>query len=720
MLYDFETSLTADLARTLESDPALTLEDAVTRIVHLAGEAGVSGLDQRLERLAASLRRRGVINPRFLGQDDIRPHFFLANGRSGQFGQVIRDVEHSRENISQYVVYGHWDSVVVLYGSAEQAARLMERLEEGAYESPVMFAAKDVLLTYRHLVPQTFQRPSGMSDDQINEVALNFDSKSNRVLRDILLDTKVMIGPTLTLGHASPYPINAFIGISVKARTPISSAEILNVLMAQDDLRTCMIDFFQVDHGIPYHYFAKIACATMNELDAATNAVALAPHAGVRFEGETLVVAHGSEQLPLVRKPDISSMSVVPDVTGILRTAEQVFDYLGPQERTSFNELAGERQLATLRALTGLRIATGIFSFDDETRQRLESAIATFGREATRSQGNPNLTGAVVEITTMTEKNARRLLDRAASSVFGDDPAMIQRELKLPTRKVWNLALGKVVQAFRVARADTRFADIQQHIPEEWVQRLDKFADERNAWAHGAADGTHTQVIDRAFGAMHEGIQIIAWLARETRLLEEKKESQARQGDVPDLKGDTPAIRLSPRPEGSDLTIYVGHSPSDKTIAGRLTKGLTGMGYKSDSAGWELRDDSSITRAIQNTLQIGDVLIVALNPRSVQSKWVTQELDITLIDALKDQNVLVIPVLSEDCEVPPLIRQQYEIVDFREDFETGFLSLFSPLRRHRDAMARHQRLDMNKSAQSESAALALLRLRVTECACGEH
>lgn len=684
MLSDFDTSLTADLARTLEADPKLSLMDAATRIARVAAEAGVTGLDERLAHIASGLRRLGVINPHFLSQDDINPHFFLANGQAGLFGQLIRDAEHARENISQYVVYGHWDSVLVLYGSSEQASRLMEKLGEGAYEAPIMFEAKEVLLSYRHRVSKSFKRPAGVTDDQINEIALDYDDPDKQATRDVLLDANVLIGPALTRGHSSSlYPINAFIGISVKARAPISSSAVLDVLMARDKLRNCMLHLFQVDHGVPYHYLAKIACATMEELDAATNAVALASHTGVRFEGETLVVAHGSEQLPLIRKPDISNMLVAPDVTGIMLAAQRAFEYLGPQERTSFNLLSGNRQLATLRALIGLNTTIDISPLDADTRQRLESAIMTFAREATRHQGSPNLTGAVVEITSMTEKYARRLLDRLSASVFGDDPLTIQRELKLPTRKIWNLALGKVVQAFRVARSDNRFADVHHHIREDWVDRLDKFADERNSWAHGAADGTHTQMIDRAFSAMSEGIQILAWLVGEINVLEGGTPAQSQLSEAP-------VIKLPSKPAGSDLTVFVSHLPEDQSIAVRLASGLDGlgwMGYKSHYADWGLDSGSSIVGPIKQAMHRRDVLLVVLSPKSVQSKWVREELTAELMRDLTDQNVVIIPILSGDCEIPAPISKQCEVVDFRNDFEDGFVALFGSLRSHRDATA---------------------------------
>jgi hypothetical protein len=52
---------------------------------------------------------------------------------------------------------------------------------------------------------------------------------------------------------------------------------------------------------------------------------------------------------------------------------------------------------------------------------------------------------------------------------------------------------------------------------------------------------------------------------------------------------------------------------------------------------------------------------------------VKEELNSTLIRRLAVQNVLVVPVVSENCEIPQPIRDQCEVVDFRGNFEDGFL-----------------------------------------------
>lgn len=676
MLQDLDRTLTALLARTLEFDPALSREDAVRRVAHIADEAGLHGLDERLRQLASRFRAQGVINPNRLFANEIRPHFFLANGRPGLLSQVIRDSEQVRDGVAQYVLYGHWDSLLILYGSADAASRLMERLAEGAYDESVRFAAQDVLLAYRHKIEAKFDPLPHVTEEDINDVALDYENEAKQDLRKSLLKANILLGPTLSIDTASPYPVTAFVGITVRTRASITGPAVLDTLMRQEDLRRCIVDLFQIDNGVPFHYFAKIECASVNELDGATNAIAFASRGGIRFESETLVVAQGSEQLPLLRKPDVGSLMTAPDISAILRTTQRVFDDLKPNERTSFNLLPDDRQLATLRALSGLQTLIAVSTFDSATQERIDSAMSTFSRESTKSDGGPNLTGAVIEVTSMVEELAKTFLSRMAYSVCGNDPARIQRELKLPTRKIRSLSLGKVVQALKIAAVEESFASARHHIPEEWVDRLSAFSDERNFWAHGATHGTETQMVDQAYWAMREGISLADWLGDALKLIHDS------QDRVPDSAAESVDLKLSPRAKGSDFSIFVSHSSDDGVIAERVAMGLQAMGYSSWYAEWELQPGDSIVERIQEALSASDVLIVVLSPRSVRSEWVQRELNSMLMAQLKGQSVLVIPVLIETCDIPKLLTGTL-YVDLRDDFEGGFLKLLDALRRHR-------------------------------------
>lgn len=689
MLDDLDRTLSSVLARALELDPALSREAAARRVAYIAENAGLNGFNERLQILASEFTQRGVINPYRLFEGKIHPHFFLANGKPGFFSQVLRDSERARDGISQYVVFGHWDSLLILYGSADEASRLMEKLRQGAYEdSVVRFVAKDVLLASRHPVRRDYQAVPNLRAEDINDLAINYDNDAKRALRDSLLAANILIGPTLTRDGKSPFPITAFVGILVvRTRAPVSGQEVLDTLMRQEDLKRCLVDLYQIDHGVPYHFFAKIACATVEELDGATNAVALASSGGIRFESETLVVAQGSEQLPLVRKADVASLMVAPDISPITRRAQRIFEDLGTKERASFNQLPDEHQLATLRALAGLQSAVDSQAFETSTQEHIASAVSIFARESTKSDGGPNLTGAVIEVTTMVENLAKTFLSRLAYSVCGKDAGRIQRELRLPKAQIRTLTLGTVVQALRAAAQSEAFSSAHHYVPEEWIDRLDAFADTRNSWAHGAAQGTETQLVDQAFFAMREGIAIAGWLGAGVESIRSGRQIQDADASRSTAAEDGPILRLLPRAEGSEFSVFVSHASADGPTAERIARGLQALGYNSWYAEWELKAGDSIVTKIQAALSSCDVLIVVLSQRSVVSDWVNRELNSVVVKQLGGEQVLVIPVLIEPCEIPKVLSDILH-VDLQGDFEGGFLKIWDAIRSHRDQITR--------------------------------
>jgi TIR domain len=691
VLEDVDRAFTALLARTLEFDPALSHAEAAGRVALLARENGLAVTEDQLLVLANRLRRHAVINPQWLRQDNISQYFFLANGLPGMLGQVIRDAQRQRVGVSQYVLYGHWDSLLALYGSADEAARLLTGLQDGAYEGSFMFAAQDVLLSYHQRTSDFVPAPEATAEN-INPLALDYDAEGSRELRERLLQANVILGPAITLeDNYSPYPIIAFVGITViRARSPITGIEVLETLQSQPDLRSCLTDLYQVEQGVPYHYFAKLACVSVKELDAATNAVAFASRGGTRFEGETLVVAHGLEQIPLVRKADVASLLVTPDVGPIVRAAQHVFDLLSRDEQATFNTLPQDRQLATLRALSGLQVARD--DMGSGNTERIETALSTFVRECTKSTGDPNLTGAVVEITTLVENTARTFLSRLAYSVYGDNPAAFQSELQLPTRQFNRLTLGKVAQALRTARSLPGFADLtvplmpdsEPLLADSWIDRLGAFADERNSWAHGAAWHTGTQIVDEAFSTMREGIQITGWLTRGIAQIRQLQATRGAPAQQPEPEEQKAAFELPKRKDRSAFSVFVSHSTSDKEIAERLANGLQAVGYQSWYAGWRLTAGDSILNKIEAALSAMDVLVVVLSRKSVESNWVQRELDTALLRQLDGQDVLVIPILIEDCPIPQKL-QDLRRIDMRQDFEPGFLELLESLRKHKNS-----------------------------------
>lgn len=676
MLNEIERMLLAIMARMLELDRDLTKDDAVRRLTRIADDAGLSSLTERLASLADRLVRKGVLNPSWLAKEGLRTYFFLADGRPGFLEQLVRTSEQDRAGVSLYIVYGDWDALVVLHGTEAEADQLYANLQTGAYGDPVQFSAEQVILAYRHRVRGIAETRTAIQSEVANAVALDFDDQANIAVRDRLTTTTHVLGPTWVAEGQPPYPVVAFVGLMLRGVSNVKPDAVLEVLMRHESLKESLIHLFHVKQGTPFHYFLKLCCTDMQELDEATTAIGAINLPNVRPEGTTLVVARGTDQLPMFRRAEVAGLSLGPDLTSMIRAGERVFAYLSSDEQLAFNQLDEAWQVAVVKSLSEVRQRLEESTWEAEAKARLESAISTFARECTSSSGRPNLTGAVTEVTTAIEGSMKRLLSKVAYSAY-DDPGKIQSELKLPTRVIRKLSLGKVVQALRVAREHDDFQRIAPLLEESWLDRVDRFVQARNAWVHDAVQLDGLQLIDEAHRTIMDGVELSQWIEATIGAVRESAPGLASADPE-----DTTEFQL-PSPSNREFAVFISHATADGAVAERIAMGLKVFGYRSWYAEWEFQAGDSIVGRIESALAQSDVLLVLLSPRSVASEWVRRELNSALMAQLSGQDVVVIPIVIEDCEIPPLLQDIFYI-DFRGDFEQGLYRLLGSLRRLRD------------------------------------
>jgi hypothetical protein len=90
---------------------------------------------------------------------------------------------------------------------------------------------------------------------------------------------------------------------------------------------------------------------------------------------------------------------------------------------------------------------------------------------------------------------------------------------------------------------------------------------------------------------------------------------------------------------------------------------------------WAIKAGESIVEKINEGLTQNDTLVVLLSRESVASPWVRRELTATVMDQLAGQDVTVVPILIEECSIPPVLRD-IRYIDMRPDrFEKGFIEL---------------------------------------------
>jgi hypothetical protein len=675
VLEEFDRSMRGELARLVDLDPDLAVEDAARRVSHLGSKAGISGLDTRLLRLAEKMSRHGVLNPEWLEAQGLRVHFFLSNGRTGFLDQVVHDLDTNRDGVSQYILYGDWDSLIVLRGSEAEAETLHSSIRAGTDDEPVRFVASRVLVSYRKITEPISSSTRSVNIDVANRLVADYDAPELVSDRESLRASGHILGSAWAAGGQAPYPVMAYIGLLIRGRSKISPSEIRSALLANDTLLQTIVHLFQISEGIPFHYFVKLACKNMEELDRATNAIGLIKIGDVRFESRTLVVAAGTDRFPVVRAANISGIAVGPDFEGVMRAATSVYEILTQEERASFNAMNGSRQIAVIKALAFLQDKVSNRVWEPEVERRIRSAISTFSRESVTSSDDASFTGAVTEMTATVEGLTKRFLSRIGYGTYGRDRAKIQRELKLSTSKIRNVTLGKAVQALRIAEGHKDFGDYAEQLQERWIDRLERFANTRNSWAHDDIDLSGLELLDEAYRVLSEGLDLIQWLSASTQAVHSRSGDTDEGNDAGE--GDDEGVRLRESRKGT-LSVFISHASADSHIAARLAMGLKAFDYDTWFDDWELLPGDSIVEKIDGAIAATDVLLVLLSASSVMSKWVRRELSAGLAKQLSGQGVLIIPVLVEDCEIPTLLSET-KYVDLRDHFEEGFRRLSDSL-----------------------------------------
>jgi TIR domain/Restriction endonuclease len=131
-------------------------------------------------------------------------------------------------------------------------------------------------------------------------------------------------------------------------------------------------------------------------------------------------------------------------------------------------------------------------------------------------------------------------------------------------------------------------------------------------------------------------------------------------------------------PEEKRRRIFLSYASEDKDVARTVADGLRSSGLEVWFEQWELASGDSISERIGEAVASSDVIVVLLSPDSLASNWVAHELNTALLREVGDRAISVIPVLVEDCEIPPLLANRVYL-DLRHDRKTGIQRLVSQI-----------------------------------------
>lgn len=125
-------------------------------------------------------------------------------------------------------------------------------------------------------------------------------------------------------------------------------------------------------------------------------------------------------------------------------------------------------------------------------------------------------------------------------------------------------------------------------------------------------------------------------------------------------------------------TLFLCYSPADRSFAERLARDLRSLGLSIWFDKWEIGIGNSIIDKIEEGLQSQDCLAIVLSPESVASPWVQRELNVALLRELNEDRVVILPILYQHCDIPPLIGGN-RFADFTKSYSTGMDMLLGQL-----------------------------------------
>lgn len=137
-----------------------------------------------------------------------------------------------------------------------------------------------------------------------------------------------------------------------------------------------------------------------------------------------------------------------------------------------------------------------------------------------------------------------------------------------------------------------------------------------------------------------------------------------------------------PEPLRRDSKVFLCHSGRDKPFARQLARALREAGVDVWFDEDEILVGHDFVEMMGRGLQEARFVVVVLSPNfSECGPWAREELRHGLEKQVRWGDVVLLPVLLADCEIPALMRSK-SYADFRESFELGFARLIRSISAH--------------------------------------
>jgi hypothetical protein len=98
--------------------------------------------------------------------------------------------------------------------------------------------------------------------------------------------------------------------------------------------------------------------------------------------------------------------------------------------------------------------------------------------------------------------------------------------------------------------------------------------------------------------------------------------------------------------------VFISYSSQDKAAADKLREGLLSRHLNVELDPYEIKAGSQWEESIRTTISASSYIVLLLSRHSLSSHWVAYETE-RVLDELRRRAITILPILLEDCELPP-------------------------------------------------------------------
>lgn len=122
--------------------------------------------------------------------------------------------------------------------------------------------------------------------------------------------------------------------------------------------------------------------------------------------------------------------------------------------------------------------------------------------------------------------------------------------------------------------------------------------------------------------------------------------------------------------------IFISHASADKPFVDKLVADLAAHSIPVWYDKLDLRIGDSVPGSINTGFTESKYFAIVLSRAATASTWVREELNAALMRQVAQGGTFILPILIEDCEIPPLLAHR-RYADFRTDYDSALQELLS-------------------------------------------